>query len=126
MAKDVEITLKKEGAQDITVKCPETIKQSTIVAVFGIFWGMPTFRVKPINWKDTLKGFGLYAIIFIACIFFAVSTILGILALLGALALNFLFNKNYFYNFIKKHLNEGYSVDDDEQKQILRNAGLLN
>lgn len=124
MAKDVEITLKKEGAKDIIVKCPKEIKQSPIVAALGIFWGMPAFRVKPTDWKDVFKGFGLFALIFIACAFFTISSIVGFLALCGALALNFIFNKNYFFNFIKKRLAEGYVVEDGEQKQILTSAGL--
>ena len=36
-----------------------------------------------------------------------------------------MFTKNYFFNFIKKLLAEGYTAEGSEQKQILKEAGLL-
>lgn len=49
---------------------------------------------------------------------------LGVIALAGVVALNFIYNKNYFFNFIKKKIEEGYSVEDEEQRRLLEEAGI--
>ena len=50
---------------------------------------------------------------------------LGIIALVATFAININFNKNYFFNYIQKKLREGYQVTDQEQQQILTEAGVL-
>ena len=60
---------------------------------------------------------------FIACILFVVP-LLGVIALAGVVALNVIYNKNYFFNFIKKKMEEGYKVEDEEQRKLLQDAGL--
>lgn len=125
MAKSVEITLKKEGSKDILVKCPRSIKLNPVVAAISILYGMPPFQVKPINGKDVLKALSLFAMIFISLGICSVSSGLGVILFLVVIVINFLFTKNYFFNFIKKLLVEGYTVEGSEQKQILKEAGLL-
>ena len=66
MAKSVEITLKKEGAKDILVKCPRSIKLNPVIAAISILYGMPPFQVKPINGGDVVKSLALFAMIFIS------------------------------------------------------------
>ncbi|MDE5776782.1 MAG: SHOCT domain-containing protein, partial [Treponemataceae bacterium] len=58
-------------------------------------------------------------------LFFLVSVMLGIIALAGMVALNFVCTKNYFFNFIKKRLAEGYWPENEEQRNILEAAGLF-
>ena len=125
MAKDVEIILKKEGEKDITVKCPRTVKLSALRVYLAINMGLPPLSIKPAD----MKGLGItvlaFLAIFVACAFFTVSIGLGAIVLAAVLVFNFVYTKNYFFNFIKKKLAEGYSVDDAEQNQILQEAGVF-
>lgn len=123
MAKKVEIILKKEGAQDITVKCPETVKLSVMGALFAIRFGLPPADVKPVQGRDVTICIVLFISIFLSCVLFVVP-VLGIIALAGVLVFNVIYNKNYFFNFIKKKISEGYSVENEEQKKILERAGI--
>ena len=123
MKKDIEITLKKDGSNDIIVKCPQKVKLSVMGALFAIRFGLPPADVTPVQVKDVIKCIGLYLSIFIACILFVVPQ-LGVIALAGVVALNVIYNKNYFFNFIKKKMEEGYKVEDEEQRKLLEDAGL--
>lgn len=122
---EVEIILKKEGAKDIKVKCPRTIRQSSVVSAMPLAWGNPPFRVRPIDVKGVVAGYARFIGVFVACFFFLASVMLGIIALAGMVALNFVCTKNYFFNFIKKRLAEGYSPENEEQRSILEAAGLF-
>lgn len=123
MKKDIEITLKKDGSNDIIVKCPQKVKLSVMGALFAIRFGLPPADVTPVQVKDVIKCIGLFFSIFIACILFVVPP-LGVIALAGVVALNVIYNKNYFFNFIKKKMEEGYKVEDEEQRKLLQDAGL--
>ena len=123
MAKKVEIVLKKTGSEDITVKCPRKVKLSVPAALFAIRFGLPPADIKPVQGKDVLKCIVLFLLIFVAAFLFVIPP-LGVVALAAVLALNIVYNKNYFFNFIKKRLAEGYSVEDEESRQILKDAGL--
>lgn len=125
MAKKVEIVLKKNEAEDITIRCPQKIKLSAMGALFAIRFGLPPADVKPVQGKDLLKCIVLFLLIFVAVALFAVP-LLGIIAFIVVFALNINYNKNYFYKFIQKKLAEGYTVEDPESQEILKNAGLLN
>ena len=126
MKKDIEIVLKKEGAQDITVKCPQKIKLPAWRVYTALYAGLPPLSIKPVD----MKGLGVtllaFLAIFISCVFFTVSIALGVIALGAVLVFNFVYMKNYFFNFIKKKLAEGYTVDDEEQKKILQEAGVFD
>lgn len=50
---------------------------------------------------------------------------LQLIVLAVVLFLNIRYNKNYFFNFIKKKLAEGYTVEVADQKQILQDAGIF-
>lgn len=123
MAKNVEITLKKEGAEDIVIKCPPKIKIHPAMAAIVALYGCPPAAIKPTQGKDILKDWALFAGIFVASALFIIPVV-GIVAFIVMIVLNIRFNKNYFYNFIKKRLEEGYSVEQEEHKQLLRDAGL--
>ncbi len=123
MKKDIEITLKKDGSNDIIVKCPQKVKLSVMGALFAIRFGLPPADVSPVQVKDVIKCIGLFLSIFIACILFVVPP-LGVIALAGVVALNVIYNKNYFFNFIQKKMEEGYKVEDEEQRKLLEDAGL--
>ena len=126
MAKDVEIVLKKEGAKDITVKCPRTVKLPPVIAALYILWGCPPMWVKPIDWKGAFISFLTNPLIVISLVvLFFVSTGFGLVLLAAVLVLEFLFKRDYFFNFLKKRLAEGYTVEDEEQRQILKDAGVL-
>ena len=115
MAKKVEIVLKKDGAEDIIVKCPQKVKLSVMGALFAIRFGLPPADVTPVQVKDVINCIGLFLSIFITCTLFVVPP-LGVLALAGVVALNFIYNKNYFFNFIEKKM--------EEQRKLLEDAGL--
>lgn len=126
MAKQIEITLKKEGSGDIVVNCPEKIKLSIPGALLAIRFGLPPADIKPVQWKDVAIAYIIFFAIFLSCAFFVVSIPLGILLLAAAVFLNIYYNQNYFFNFIKKKLSEGYTVEGEEQTQALKAAGLLS
>lgn len=121
----VEILLKKDGCKDIKVTCSAKIKMHPVAAFFAIGYGMPPMQVKPIDWKGVGIAVVLFFTIFLSCTFFVVSIAFGIIALGGTVALNFLYNQNYFSKYIQKKLREGYQVEDQEQRQILEEAGVL-
>lgn len=123
MAKKVEIVLKKDGAEDIIVKCPQKVKLSVMGALFAIRFGLPPADVNPVQRKDVVKCIALFLAIFLACLLFIVPP-LGVIALTGVVTLNVIYNKNYFFNFIKKKMEEGYKVEDEEQRKLLEDAGL--
>ncbi|UTY25217.1 SHOCT domain-containing protein [Treponema denticola] len=50
---------------------------------------------------------------------------LGIIALIGLFVLNIVVTKNYFFNYIKKCISEGYVPESEESRVILSNAGIL-
>ena len=52
MKKDIEITLKKDGSNDIIVKCPQKVKLSVMGALFAIRFGLPPADVTPVQVKD--------------------------------------------------------------------------
>lgn len=91
MAKEVEIVLKKDGAEDITVKCPQKVKLSVMGALFAIRFGLPPADVKPVQ----VKCIVLFLLIFVAYLFFTASMALGVIALAVVLVLNIMYNKNY-------------------------------
>ncbi|MBQ8680766.1 MAG: SHOCT domain-containing protein [Treponema sp.] len=123
MAKKVEITLKKDGSEDIIVKCPRKVKLSIGGALLAIRFGLPPADIKPVQGKDVIKCIVLFLLIFVAAALFVVPP-LGVVALVVVLFLNIRYNQNYFVNFIKQKLSDGYTVEDSEQKQILQEAGI--
>ena len=123
MAKKVEFVLKKDGTEDIIVKCPQKVKLSVMGALFAIRFGLPPADVTPVQVKDVINCIGLFLSIFMTCILFVVPP-LGVIALAGVVTLNFIYNKNYFFNFIEKKMEEGYKVEDEEQRKLLEDAGL--
>jgi len=126
MKKDVEITLKKDGSDDIIVMCPEKIKLHPVAALLAISYGLPPARIKPKQGKDILKAFALFLGIFVSLAVCYINVLLGIVLCVGFFVANFLFNKNYFFNFISKKLGEGYTVDTEAQKNILEKAGVFD
>ena len=122
---DVEIILTKEGCKDIKVTCPAKIKMHPVAAFAAIQYGLPPMQVKPVDWKGVGQAFLLFGAIFASCLFALVNVALGIIALVATFAININFNRNYFFNYIQKKLREGYQVTDQEQQQILTEAGVL-
>ena len=122
---DVEIILTKEGCKDIKVTCPAKIKMHPVAAFATIQYGLPPMQVKPVDWKGVGLAFLLFGAIFASCLFFLINMALGIIALVATFAININFNRNYFFNYIQKKLREGYQVTDQEQQQILTEAGVL-
>ena len=125
MAKKIEVILKKDGSEDITVTCPEKVKLSVPSALLAIKFGLPPADVKPVQVKDVVKCIILFFAIFAACIFFTVSVPLGIIALIIAFVANIIYNQNYFFNFIRKKIAEGYTVENEEHKNLLQAAGVF-
>lgn len=126
MKKDIEIVLKKEGAKDITVKCPQKIKLPAWRVYTTLYAGLPPLSIKPADMKGLVVTLLAFIAIFISCTFFTVSIALGVIVLGAVLVFNIIYTKNYFFNFIKKKLAEGYTVDDEEQKKILQEAGVFD
>lgn len=126
MKKDIEIILKKEGAQDITVKCPQQIKLPAWRVYGAIYAGLPPLSIKPADMKGLAISVLAFLAIFVSCMFFMVNVALGIIVLGAVIAFNVVYTKNYFFNFIKKKLADGYTVEGEEQKQILKEAGLFD
>lgn len=119
------LTLKKEGANDIVIEsCPEKMKLSILSLYLAVSSGCPAMDVKPIDWKGTGIIFGT---------FYGGLALLGILSKAPALAVfvfliffgfNVVYTRNYFFNYVKGKLEEGYLPETEEQKEILQRAGL--
>ena len=122
---EVKITLTKDGCKDITVQCSAKIKLHPMMAFITIGYGMPPMQVKPIDWKGVGIAMAGYLAIFLACTCFLSSVALGVVVLGAVVAANIIYNRNYFFNYIQKKLREGYQVLDQEQQQILTEAGVL-
>lgn len=122
---EVKITLTKDGCTDITVTCPAKIKLHPMTAFITIGYGMPPMQVKPTDWKGVGIAMAGYLAIFLACLCFTSSVALGVVALGAVVAANIVYNRNYFFNYIQKKLREGYQVNDQEQQQMLTEAGVL-
>lgn len=126
MRKDeVKITLTKDGCKDITIKCSAKIKMHPMMAFITIGYGMPPMQVKPTDWKGVGIAIAGYLAIFLACTCFLSSVALGVVVLGAVVAINIIYNRNYFFNYIQKKLREGYQVADPEHQQILTEAGVL-
>lgn len=121
----VEVILTKDGCTDIKVTCPAKIKLHPMTAFITIGYGMPPMQVKPTDWKGVGIAMAGYLAIFLACLCFASSVALGVVALGVVVAANIIYNRNYFFSYIQKKLREGYQVNDQEQQQILTEAGVL-
>lgn len=126
MAKQIEITLRKEGSGDIVVKCPEKIKLSIPGALLAIKFGLPPADIKPVQWKDVAIAYIIFFAMFLSCAIVTVSIPVCVIFLAASIFLNIYYNQNYFFNFIKKKLAEGYAVEGEEQTQALKAAGLLS
>lgn len=122
---EVKITLTKDGCKDITVRCSAKIKLHPMMAFITIGYGMPPMQVKPTDWKGVGIAMAGYLAIFLACTCFLYSVALGVVVLGAVVAANIIYNRNYFFNYIQKKLREGYQVLDQEQQQILTEAGVL-
>ena len=124
----ISITLKKQGANDIVIEsCPEKIKLNFLQLYLAVGFGCPALNVKPIDWKGVATIFGSFFAPFVGLALFASMKLpgLGIIALIGLFVLNIVVTKNYFFNYIKKCISEGYAPESEENRVILSNAGIL-
>lgn len=124
----VEFVLKKDGAQDITVKCPQKIKLSAWQTYQGMFSGFPPLSIKPIDKMGVLTiGGSFVAIVAVPAILSAMgaSAFFMLVMVAGLVVLNAIVTKNYFYNFFQSKLADGYTLADESQNQFLQEAGLL-
>lgn len=122
----VEIVLRKDGEQDITVKCPEKIKLGVGQTILALRFGMPPMDVKPVD----KKGLG----VILGC-FLSIFAVAGLMSVIGAnplfcaleaiglVVMNLIVTKNYFFNFIKGKLADGYTVSS-EHESLLQAAGM--
>ena len=125
--KEVEITLRKEGSPDIRVNCPREIKMSFLKGfIYFRFHCFSPLTISPVNKKDLLFFVLQFLAIFISCVFFTVDPVVGLIIVTAVFVFNIIRTKNYYFNFIKKRLAEGYVVEDPEKQQLLQNAGLSN
>lgn len=123
----VEIVLKKDGAENITVRCPEKIKMSVGQALFALRFGLPPMDIKPIDkkWLGILVGCfaAIFAIpFFMSC--FNANPFFIFIALIWLIAFNLILTKNFFCDFILEKLIQGYTVNN-EQESLLKSAGVL-
>jgi len=117
------IELEKEGQQTISVECPVKIKSNFIQTFVTLHYGFPQFNVKPMPWKSFLCYVLLFLCIFIPVIIIPIP---GIFIGIAFIIVNFIAIKNYYFNFIRKRLSEGYVINDPEAKQLCEAAGVYN
>lgn len=121
----VKIVLEKNGCTPISVICPNKIKANALLTWLTLrFSGFPQFNVTPTDWKN----FWLYILAFISIFIFgwlgtSVSVIFIVIAL-ADLIFNIIITANYYFNFIRKKLKEGYEIRDSEQRAICEKAGV--
>lgn len=125
--KEVEITLRKDGSPDIIVNCPREIKMSFLKGfIYFRFHCFSPLTISPVNKKDLLLFVLQFLAIFISCVFVTVDPVVGVIIITAVFVFNIIRTKNYYFNFIKKRLAEGYVVEDPEKQQLLVDAGLFN
>ena len=118
--KNVEIILQKQEEQDIIIECPSNIKLTLWQTYLVLRFDFPPLNVKPKDWK----GFFLVLFLFIAFIGLAATgTTGGIIVGILLFVVNIYYNSTYYFRYIQKKLNQGYSVSAD-QLEILKEAGL--
>ena len=135
------IELEKEGQQTISVECPVKIKSNFIQTFVTLRYGFPQFNVKPMPWKSFFGYILLFLCIFLIPnigraidaiideVFYEETTIGSILGIIGGIAfiiVNFIATQNYYFNFIRKRLSEGYVINDSEAKQLCEAAGVYD
>ena len=117
------IELEKEGQQTISVECPVKIKSNFIQTFVTLHYGFPQFNVKPMPWKSFLGYILLFLCIFIPPLIIPVA---GIVIGIAFIIINFIAIKNYYFNFIRKRLSEGYEINDQEAKELCEAAGVYS
>lgn len=122
----VSIVLEKAGNPPITVNCPAKIKQNPALVLLTMRTsGFPPLNVTPKDWK----GFGIHLVAFLSIFLFAATSQviggIGLILALVDLVLNCILEANYYFNFIKTKIKEGYSIADSEQRALCEQAGVF-
>ena len=121
----VDITLKKENCQDIMIKdIPIKIKLSAWQTFSALRFDVPALHVKPTQWNYVILTFALFFSMYASVVFFVIPP-LGILLLIASIVGNVIFTKNWYFRYIKKRVQEGYAPETEEEKDILKNAGIM-
>jgi|GEM_PF-2495677 len=121
----VDITLKKENFQDIMIKdIPIKIKLNAWQTFSALRFDVPALHVKPTQWNQAILTFALFFSMYASVVFFVIPP-LGILLLIASIVGNVIFTKGWYFRYIKKCVQEGYAPETDEEKDILKNAGIM-
>lgn len=120
----VELLLKNPAGQECRISCYEKIKMDFWQMYFELRFGIPALNIKPVKASDVVITFVLFFLIFILPALF--QGWFGILLCLTMLVVNVVYTMNFYFNSIKKKLQEGYVPADADTAAILRNAGLVD
>lgn len=124
-----QLVLKKDGFKDIEINnCPEKIKLTPWQTFNEVFNGLPAMQVKPIDWKGVGIMLGSFSGgILLLCVFGEMEMLpLALISLLAGLGFCAYYTKNYFFNFIKQKITEGYVPETQEMNEFLLKAGIYN
>lgn len=114
-----EIILKKTGCEDITVRCPETVKLSAVETFTVMKCGFAKGLITPAD-----KNLFLPAIIVnIASLLIGLCLLTPFL--LFFVVFNLLYFQKFFVRFLQKKLLDGYTLASEEQTELLTKAGVF-
>lgn len=118
----VEIHLKNQAGQECKVSCSEKIKMNFGQMYLELRFGIPALNVKPVKASDVVITFALFLSIWLFPVVFQNG--FGLFMCLAMLVVNVIYTMNFYFNAIKRKLQEGYVPADDDTAAILQNAGL--
>lgn len=117
-----EIVLKKEGAPDITIKCPVSVK----VPVWRTFLNFYPRTVTPFDKRGAaISGVLLGLILLFLLLMYSPETEDAGALIFVPLIAYIVFVRKYYINFIRKHIRLGYEPATEEQATVLKNAGII-
>ncbi len=115
-----EIVLKKEGEQDITIKCPVSVKVPFVWMLH--FYPRTITPFDKHGAKISAALLGLVLLFFILAVF-GIEDACALMAI--PLIAYIIYIRGYYVNFIRKHIRLGYEPATEEQVAVLKNAGVI-
>ena len=110
-----EIILSKNDESDIVVECPRKIILGFFQTVMVVYADFPPMNIKAKQWKDFFIDILMLAMIIL---FGSTATVMGIVFAVLMYAVYFTRNKYYYWNFIQKKIDDGYTVSDDQTSHL--------
>lgn len=118
----IELT-NPESEKKITVDAPRDIVPGFFRTYLELHFGIPPLNVSPVDWKGLVTI--LAPFILLVLINWSAFALIGILIGIGVLVDNYFITKNYYRDYIRSRLREGWQLTDSSQQELLHSSGVL-